>query len=227
MSLSGSFGTGSHVRTAITLWGLNPGRTFNKSQKLRSSRPAAIISTRDRANSVTINTRRVRACSPEQVEPRASCLSIGIKSTRPACSAGAKPKIIPATSEAARAKSKTDQLMDTSLSRGRLSGMICSRKPLAQKRIARPTIPPSNERSTLSVSNCRIRRVRAAPSAWRTAISRPLALARASSRFATFTQPISRTNPTAPSNRINDWRTLPTTVSASGTNRTCHALCSG
>ena len=64
-----------------------------------------------------------------------------------------------------------------------------------------------------------------APGEWPfRALSRWLARA---ARFAMFTQPISRTNPTAPSRRINDWRTLPTTLSLSGTNRTVHALCSG
>ena len=48
-----------------TFCGLNPSGTVNKSQKLRSRRPAAIISANDRANSVTTSTRRVRVCSPE------------------------------------------------------------------------------------------------------------------------------------------------------------------
>ena len=52
-----------------------------------------------------------------------------------------------------------------------------------------------------------------APSAWRTAISRVRALARANSRFATFTQPISSTSATAPDSRISDCRTLPTRFS--------------
>src|SRR6267154_829889 len=59
-----------------------------------------------------------------------------------------------------------------------------------------------------------MRRMLAAPRAWRTAISWPRALARASSRLATLTQLISRTRPTAPESRMSDWRTLPTRVSA-------------
>ena len=68
-----------------------------------------------------------------------------------------------------------------------------------------------------------MRRVLAAPNAWRTAISRPRALARASSRLATLTQLISRTRPTAPNSRMSDWRTLPTRVSARGVRWIVHA----
>src|SRR5271163_3605943 len=68
---------GSHIRTAITLCGLKPGRTFSKSQKLCSNRPATIINTRDKANSVTTSARRVRACSAEPVEPRPFLLEHG------------------------------------------------------------------------------------------------------------------------------------------------------
>ena len=50
----------------------------------------------------------------------------------------------------------------------------------------------------LSVSNCRTMRPRPAPSAARTAISRCRAVARASSRFATFAHAISSTSVTAP-----------------------------
>ena len=75
MSILVSFGYGILVLIAITCSGLNPSRTFNKSQKLCSKRPAAIMSTRESANSVTTNTRRVRACSREPVELRPSCFS--------------------------------------------------------------------------------------------------------------------------------------------------------
>ncbi len=149
------------------------------------------------------------------------------KSTRPACDAGASPKITPAAIDAPSANSITVQLIDRSFSRGRLSGISRSKNPFMQNRITNPATPPSSESSRLSVSNCRTSRLRAAPSAWRTAISRDRELARASSRFATFTQPISNTSATAPSSRISDCRTLPTTFSFSGTNRTVHLLSAG
>ena len=64
---------------------------------------------------------------------------------------------------------------------------------------ALPRPPPSSEINRLSVSICRTRRQRPAPSAARTAISRCRAVARASSRLAALTQAISSTSPTAPS----------------------------
>ena len=121
------------------------------------------------------------------------------------------------------ANASTPQLMDMSLRRGRLSGIKCSRNFRAQKRTAKPVMPPSTKSSKLSVRSWRMRRVLAAPNAWRTAISRPRALARASSRLATLTQLISRTRPTAPKSRMSDWRTLPTRVSARGVRWMVHS----
>jgi hypothetical protein len=48
----------------------------------------------------------------------------------------------------------------------------------------------------LSVSSCRTSLARAAPSARRTAISRPRAIARANSRLATFAQMMQSRSPT-------------------------------
>src|SRR6202046_3173255 len=48
-------------------------------------------------------------------------------------------------------KPSTPQLMDMSLRRGRLSGTNCSRNFLAQKRTAKPVMPPSTKSSKLSV----------------------------------------------------------------------------
>ena len=53
--------------------------------------------------------------------------------------------------------------------------------------------------TSASVSNCRTSRPRPAPSADRKDISRARDVARASSRFATFAQAMSRTSVTAPS----------------------------
>ena len=54
------------------------------------------------------------------------------------------------------------------------------------------TTPPMAASTTLSVSNCEIRRARLTPSASRTPISRRRCRARESRRFATFAQPITR-----------------------------------
>ena len=55
----------------------------------------------------------------------------------------------------------------------------------------------------------------------------PLAVARASRRFATLTHPMSRTNPTAPIINSSGCRTLANTVSPKGTRWTVQALSGG
>jgi hypothetical protein len=65
-----------------------------------------------------------------------------------------------------------------------------------------PAAPPSRARMTLSVSICRIRRRRAAPSAARTAISRCRTVARTMIRLITFTQATSSTSPTSTRNTL-------------------------
>ena len=59
-------------------------------------------------------------------------------------------------------------------------------------------------------------RSRAAPIAARMAISRDLAVPRASIRFAMFAQAISRTSDTAPRRIYNGWRTSPICSSTNG-----------
>ena len=55
-------------------------------------------------------------------------------------------------------------------------------------------MPPHTEITTFSISNCRTKRQRLAPSAARTAISLSREMLRASARFARLAQPISNTN---------------------------------
>jgi hypothetical protein len=62
----------------------------------------------------------------------------------------------------------------------------------------KPAIPPTLASTTLSTISSRAMRGRLAPRAARTAISLRRSTARASSRFATFAQAISRTTATAP-----------------------------
>ena len=80
-----------------------------------------------------------------------------------------------------------------------------------------PPMPASIASTALSVSICRIRRSRPAPTAARTTSSRPRAAARASSRLATLAQAISSTNATAASSTNSVCRVSPTTTSCSGT----------
>ena len=77
-------------------------------------------------------------------------------------------------------------LIETSFSRGRPPGASASNPPTPQKAPTTPNAPPAKENTNASVTNCRIRRLRVAPSALRMASSRSRTEACASRRFATF-----------------------------------------
>jgi len=83
----------------------------------------------------------------------------------------------------------------------------------AQDASISPSPPPAAAITTLSVSNCRTRRIRLAPRAVRSAISLRRDAARASSRLATLAQAMSSTTPTAPSN-TNSARPVSPTISS-------------
>ena len=77
---------------ATTRVGLKPSCTLNKSQKLRSRRPAATIRTRERANSPITKTWRRRERCREPLEPRPSCRSVVFR-VKTACQPrGGKPE---------------------------------------------------------------------------------------------------------------------------------------
>ena len=69
---------------------------------------------------------------------------------------------------------------------------------------ATPSAAPLKASRPLSISNCRSRRAREAPSAMRMAISRCRALARASIRLARLAQAISSTRPVMASSNCSD-----------------------
>ena len=80
-----------------------------------------------------------------------------------------------------------------------------------------PPAPPTKPRRTLSLRRCLTIRPPLAPRAARMAISLRRASPRDSSRFATFAQAISSTNPTAPVRISSGSRIRPATWSRSGT----------
>ena len=82
-------------------------------------------------------------------------------------------------------------------------------RSLPHDAISRPMAPPAIASMALSVSSCRMRRRRPAPSAARIAISDCRDAARASIRFATLAQAISSTRPTAPSSTSSAVRVSP------------------
>ena len=95
--------------------------------------------------------------------------------------------------------------------RGTPSGMDVRRTLIAHHASSTASTVPIVDSSTLSTISCRMSRQRPAPSAARIPTSRSRVVARASSRFATFAQAISRTMPTAPSSMsIHDLVFAPT-----------------
>jgi hypothetical protein len=86
--------------------------------------------------------------------------------------------------------------------------------------VSTPTLPPSVASRRLSAMTCRTTRRAEQPSAIWTAISRWRPWARASSRFATLVQAMSRMNATAPSAIHSRARTSFTRLSSIGTTST-------
>ena len=124
--------------------------------------------------------------------------NVDIRSARDAPRDGAKPKRTPVAIESAALNPSTIQSILISPARGRSKAMILGIARRAQAASSTPSAPPAIDNRTLSARSCRIRRLRAAPSAERTANSRVREPARTNSRPATFAQAISRTKPTAP-----------------------------
>ena len=81
---------------------------------------------------------------------------------------------------------------------------------------ASPSRPPAKASASPSVVNCRISRMRDAPSAPRTAISRLRLSDRTSNRLDTFTQAITSSNPAPPRSAKKIGRTSFTNTSESG-----------
>src|SRR5207244_4099243 len=100
--------------------------------------------------------------------------------TRAPCQAGAKPKIIPVRIETRPVKRKTQISRRISGRSGRLGGVRRSRTGTDHIVISKPSAPPENPRTMLSVNDWRARRKREAPIEARTAISRRRATARRS-----------------------------------------------
>ena len=130
---------------------------------------------------------------------RRLCLSAVVKSWLVARHAGTKPKSTPVSSETASVKASTRQfrLRSTPLGKIPVSLSVSARSALLlQNAKSTPTAPPNAASSTLSVSSCRTRRQRPAPTASRTLISALRKAARASNRFATLAHAISSTSVT-------------------------------
>ena len=136
------------------------------------------------------------------ITPRPSPFTAVLKSCLVACRAGTNPNTIPVMAVRASEYPQTCRSGFTfHTSGGPTSGKCASTNrampSIDQSATIDPKVPPRNAISRLSVSSCRTMRHRLPPIESRIAISFCLADARAKSRFATFAQAISNTNPTA------------------------------
>ena len=115
----------------------------------------------------------------------------------PARHAGATPKITPERIATPAAKSSTEGRSELeSPSATPLAEAKCTRALLIQLAMTRPTKAPSPDSRHDSMTNCRTRRHRLAPSVRRRATSFCLAAPRAVCSAATLAQAITRTSPT-------------------------------
>ena len=166
------------------------------------------------AISATTNTPCARCLPPPG--PRPPSFKVSCKFGFEIRSAGTSPNKIPQSRAMPAVNNNTFQSIPTSLARGNPEGKCCSATFVPHAAISRPSPPPASASSMLSVRSCRTILPLPAPRAARTANSRPRPIERAMSKFATFTQAIKSTNPTAASKTSRSRRTSPTTCSLSG-----------
>ena len=176
--------------------GSKPGWTASNRSRLLNRSPAPTNNTNARLISAATSAPRIRWCATPVVAALVPSFKPSARSTRDADSAGSNPHRTPVITEAARLKPNTVASRERSLACGRRAASRFFTSEIPQPASANPALPPTRERIRLSVSNCRINRARPAPSASRTPISRCRTVERASSRFATLRQAISRTNAT-------------------------------
>ncbi len=189
----------------------NPGLTCRTSTKLRSSRPAPVVSATASATSATTSAERARRRRWEPAEPRLLSWSAACALTLAELIDGSSPTSTPVRSVASIATPSTGPSMETSAMRGRSGGASATSRRTPQNRTTSPASPPAMARSTLSVRSWRARSRRLAPSAVRVASSFSRAMLRASMRFATFTEAMIRT-PAMPAKRISSAARMGPTV---------------
>jgi hypothetical protein len=103
--------------------------------------------------------------------------------------------------------------------RGMSAGMRDTSTGSTERARPRPASEPSTPSTACSTSNCERSRVRVAPSAVRTAISRARPTDRPRIRVPRLVAASIRMSPTAPSRISSVGRVLPTVVSCSGASR--------
>ena len=168
---------------------------------VRTNSSAVTSSTSESATCETTNPRLTASPRRPAVLPRPLPFSAYPGSDRAACSAGAVPHSKHVSTPSIVVNSRKRQSAESGRKIG-LSSLLMNPtiNLLSTCASAAPAAAPTVASSKLSTSICWINRPRDAPSVMRNAISRSLALARASMRFARFAHAISSTNPEIPSN---------------------------
>ncbi len=133
-------------------------------------------------------------------EPRTPVASDSRTPPRASLSAGTIPAITPVTTASTTVNASARPLTSIDSHGGSGTGTTDLSRRTSHNESSMPSVAPPTASTMLSVSSCRVRTQLDAPSALRTATSRARPDARASSRFATFAQAMSSTNPTAPRN---------------------------
>ena len=164
------------------------------------NKPAPTNNRSESATCTTISPLLKRDTTPVV---RRLCLSEVAKSKLVERQAGARPNSAPVSSETVIVKTSTLHFRLRSTPVGRNLGPRSVRATsalLPQKAKSTPTAPPNAASNTLSVSSCRTRRQRPAPTASRVVISALRKADRASNRFATLAHAISSTSATTMNN---------------------------
>ena len=125
---------------------------------------------------------------------------------RTSTSPGTSPNPMVITATRPRASDSTRPLIAASARRGTSTGVTATMTGSATSATRRPAAAPKTERMRLSASSCVTICRGVAPSAVRTAISRSRDSARVSSSDATFSQPMTKSRPTAPNNTYSAGR---------------------
>ncbi len=142
---------------------------------------------------------RARPRDAPAAPPPASFRNV-TRSSRVARSAGRRLKTTGLRRERTTEKARTRRSTTTSSKKGSNVTERMRSRPQAARR--RPRAPPARARTRPSVKSWRRRRLRLAPRAARTAVSRCRAAPRASMRLATFAQATASTRTTATASRV-------------------------
>ena len=183
----------------VRTWsGLKPSSTRWRRTKLRTITLQPITSRSAIAISTMTSVRRARSRAFDPVIRFEPSFNAPWRSVFFAWRIGARPNRSDASTEQPTANMIAVLSRVISLARGADLGISAVTPSRAQTETRMPRPPPRMPSTRLSVTNWRTRRRRLAPRACRTATSRVRVSARASSKFATFTIEMSRTNSTAP-----------------------------